>query len=101
MSQHTPGPWKQHDQGRTVVQERAAFDLVIANLSEPDHGSRIANARLIAAAPEMYAILQTVAEFHDLAQQENDPILLTFTRKAKVLLAQIDERNRAVEIEGQ
>jgi len=57
MSTHTPGPWKfalfEHAPNEAFVQWRAGYAEV--------HGSRAgreANARLIAAAPDLLAALQ-------------------------------------------
>ena len=72
VARHTPGPWISHDQGRTVVQERANAYLVIANLPQPDHGSREANARLIALAPEMAILLRRVVEAFDHGEESPD-----------------------------
>lgn len=57
----TPGPW--HDGGEHGWSS-AVFDangLPIAFCSVPGQGSRKANARLIAAAPELYEALDTLS----------------------------------------
>ena len=71
MSQHTPGPWEvdglaqRHDADRSIMARtksgnlrpvaRAYGEGVLAGASL----ERKVNARLIAAAPEMYALLQS------------------------------------------
>lgn len=58
---HTPGPWvndKTHPEWeRNVVW---AGDTVIAHVVDDQHGNADANARLIAAAPELLACLQSL-----------------------------------------
>lgn len=64
VMQHTPGPWKfalfEHEPNEAFVQWRAGFAAV--------HGSRAgreANARLIAAAPDMLESLREVLAYFD------------------------------------
>jgi hypothetical protein len=64
MSTHTPGPWKfalfEHAPNEAFVQWRAGYAEV--------HGSRAgreANARLIAAAPDLLAALQALVDLDD------------------------------------
>ena len=73
MAEHTPGPWYNH--GLIVVKgEHTQHDGIIAKTVEertiavPNKAEKeaIANARLIAAAPDMYdALKQIVSEFVD------------------------------------
>lgn len=73
MTAHTPGPWRfVHDaQGPCMVMHPTLHGVAIANLSDSFHPSngfvdiktpgapeRSANARLIAAAPELLAALK-------------------------------------------
>ena len=58
MSKHTKGPWDYISDTRDVIVSRAGFnDVLIAQLYKigQDHE---ANARLIAAAPEMLELLK-------------------------------------------
>lgn len=69
-TQHTPGPWKA--QGSRIVQagKMEAWQLIIASLpttidprptpdaAAKEYATRDANARLIAAAPELLATLE-------------------------------------------
>lgn len=56
---HTPGPWKAALRPLVVIDQTGR---AIASLPRQDQEA-IATARLIAAAPEMYAVLQEVVEF--------------------------------------
>ena len=50
MTSFTPEPWKKSHNGRDlelIVQERAGFNMVIAELKHPDIGSELANAARI------------------------------------------------------
>ncbi len=57
MTQHTPGPWRQDRDEVYALQT-----LVAVTQSEPGKQEQRANARLIAAAPEMYALLHRLVE---------------------------------------
>ncbi len=65
MSKHTPGPWAT-DGGDTVV---AMGNQIVVTAPAPDGASREemkANARLIAAAPDLLAVLENMfTEFGD------------------------------------
>jgi hypothetical protein len=73
MSAHTPGPWKIED-GR-VIQGRA-FDQSYRNICDLVRGqtpeSADANARLIAAAPDLLAALQEALDFAEDREDVND-----------------------------
>ena len=67
MSQHTPGPWKSFYEGSGDYLVLGADGSEVASLSRPDahmmhtgpgSGINEANARLIAAAPEMLELLR-------------------------------------------
>ena len=77
-TQHTPGPWRIGDAGNTVfglpdtVPDQAP--VIIAGLGKA-RGAKAANARLIAAAPDLLEAakrffevtdVQYAANFHDL-----------------------------------
>ena len=58
MSEHTPGPWVQFcDHGRTIAIMPAGRPGAICKFTQKC-GPTIANARLIAAAPDMLAALK-------------------------------------------
>ena len=54
----TAGPWRV--EGRKVI-AGLGFSGVVAEVHEPDTAEGAANARLIAAAPDMVALLERVA----------------------------------------
>ncbi len=70
MTQHTPGPWEHlnGDQIGAIVRERTAIIADCCTESGPQ-GSQVgpdarqANARLIAAAPDLLAALQSSLQF--------------------------------------
>ena len=67
MSEHTPGPWKMENSWITDQASLESIAKIVpkhdpyAPESERQHD--IANARLIAAAPELLEALQKIAEF--------------------------------------
>ena len=93
MTQHTPGPWFQS--GGAVWAELPPPDGVknicdvVTNPLMPESDTQRANARLIAAAPEMLAILQVLV-----ARHPKDCACLGGCdfRIARVLLAKIEGR---------
>jgi hypothetical protein len=54
---HTPGPWRVGIEP-TKVWEAQGAEAFIASMKEGTRAEQEANARLIAAAPEMYALLK-------------------------------------------
>ncbi len=71
MAQHTPGPWQQHDDVYPYGPSFAAtvwgpkgpgFGLVADCRQSNGRAADLANARLIAAAPDMLAALKACAE---------------------------------------
>ncbi len=91
---HTPGPWKQ--QNLSVLQEHSEGIGLIAHCyanegHDFDDAEAIANARLIAAAPELIEALRAFVE----ASTENAPTALAMcvdraASDARTLLARID-----------
>ena len=74
MSKHTPGPWsawRSTDGWSKVVDEQ---DITIADLPQQplDEWKSFDNARLIAAAPEMFAQLERWAEWINGDYKETD-----------------------------
>jgi len=66
MSQHTSGPWTYDPNTETV--DSGAVSVAGINVDEWEYEMAQANARLIAAAPEMYEALKAKAaayEHHD------------------------------------
>ncbi len=72
-TQHTPGPWFAVNDGTSIHDRLTRFDEYGARIGEtpnaiadiytmPRLGEREANARLIAAAPELVAALKSLSE---------------------------------------
>lgn len=67
---HTPGPWTYHThQGHTLVQTEEPAKTV-CNVYGNTTDAKEANARLIAAAPELLATLQEVVDYHKYIQDK-------------------------------
>lgn len=63
MSKHTPGPWQVHcSHIYTADPERALLAQVFNPGSKASDYPLVENARLIAAAPELLALLKEVCE---------------------------------------
>lgn len=64
MSKHTPAPWTVNPKAKTNIRHGS---LTIANCSSTHDGSRgeeeIANAKLIAAAPELLEALEAMKDY--------------------------------------
>lgn len=61
--EHTPGPWRVSDTGIDVVCDPDARPLPVVacqHVTGKDNGEATANARLIAAAPDMLAALERI-----------------------------------------
>ena len=73
MSKHTPGPWRSKQEyanswriEQDVSVEKIGFSIALVTTTVlemgSDNGSTPANARLIAAAPDLLAALQTIQD---------------------------------------
>lgn len=77
-TKHTPGPWHADAAGQITAQADASLPLLdyqVALTVAPVAGTkgreiREANARLIAAAPELLEALQSIAEYWNRDQNE-------------------------------
>ena len=90
MSQHTPGPWQTTKHQRASLAEASievasAGGRPICDMGDYPNEEDGANARLIAKAPEMYALLQA---FVDMYPPDNH-FSGTFD-KARALLLEIE-----------
>jgi len=63
--QHTPGPWVVEKTDGYVVCELTAGWCVVATEADPNKYSPEADARLIAAAPELLAALEDLLDICD------------------------------------
>jgi hypothetical protein len=66
MNKHTPGPWKVLDSKSPLASHRVRIvdsqgHTVATCASYDNHGYAEANARIIARAPTMYKLLNTIA----------------------------------------
>jgi hypothetical protein len=62
-AKHTPGPWVVD--GRTIYAECDRESFTVAGMPATNHATREADARLIAAAPELLAACEaTLAQWH-------------------------------------
>ena len=68
QSKHTPGPWQYPDDGFV----RGFDSSLIASVARGPSEYAEANARLIAAAPEMYELLEKVAKTAETAASKPD-----------------------------
>ncbi len=62
MSKHTQGPWQQDENGNTIEISSPDFNVCIVQLGAPDDEAQArADACLIAAAPDMYELIEQLA----------------------------------------
>jgi hypothetical protein len=103
-SKHTPGPWHYRQQTRAIVStpNNDGAYVTVGHLSESafiDDEKREANARLIAAAPELYAALQEIASAETAAgSYPGDGWRLAhekFSAFARAILAKVQQRRDA------
>jgi len=62
MTKHTPGPWAVND-GQEVVADDGAGTRLLCRCHAGHYEERSANARLIAAAPDLLAALKVALEY--------------------------------------
>jgi hypothetical protein len=65
--EHTPGPWKlERDGGRMRVRNRVGYvaDVLVAGINPDVARENVANAALIAAAPELLEALRLVCDLN-------------------------------------
>jgi len=80
MSKHTPGPWKvgprQLADNTVEITEYPGYPSVIARVCPRPHynDDQKANARLIAAAPDLLSVLNTILDEVDADYTEGVPL---------------------------
>lgn len=86
---HTPGPWKAFDSGDTQWTVRSGKQFICNTL----HANDKANARLIAAAPELAGALHDLLQRLNVCDEEGAPLVdATAERdRAHVVLARLEE----------
>jgi hypothetical protein len=63
MSKHTPGPWTVDPEGEHAVEVEGATGAIVCTVYQPANDAP--DARLIAAAPELFKILnELIADQH-------------------------------------
>lgn len=87
MSKHTPGPWI-HD-GQHVY-AKGSFKLYVEGTRFGAKGSLVANARLIAAAPDLLAALKLCAGVVAGETLHKDALILALT-KAQAAIRKAEE----------
>lgn len=118
MSKHTPGPWEMSDGGYILPNHKAidapshgALALVVWKMEDDERSPKCeANARLIAAAPDLLEALQKLAivmrEIHDHWDNDRDmkvgKCLLALSGQLPGYDRRIDEIHAAIaKAEGQ
>jgi hypothetical protein len=96
MSQHTPGPWQvdpdpRHLIGGVVFAANATTTIAKVSSSDNTNGTRLANARLIAAAPELLAALEqlgrAIAPFVAVPIGSRNPVVCEAIDAARAAIA--------------
>lgn len=87
MSKHTPGPWNnlpRHECVPICRQDDAGLSIGFVHSSDPERQAQgLANAFLIAAAPDLLEALETFREAFVMAVGDNSPF-------AKCALSDVD-----------
>ncbi len=85
---HTPGPWSIGPSGKMIIsgpRTDFAHGQVIASISAGPGKNTVANARLIAAAPDMLALLHRICD-----EVETPKQLVNAITDAEALIATIE-----------
>jgi hypothetical protein len=70
MSKHTPGPWHLFERNHLCI-ESASGNVALCNLARNNE----ADAKLIAAAPDMHELVKRIAEGGNVAMSEAAEII--------------------------
>ena len=87
---HSPGGWTYHtlDDSQIVISDGP---FLIANLCEPVHGDLMANAKLIAAAPQLYeSLLATLDHLRGVPMHAFSAEAAANLRKAMALVEKLE-----------
>lgn len=102
MSKHTPGPWRvepvEDQEVLILTQEhgRIAECFWIGDSQGPRLDATLANARLIAAAPELLEALRyCVGRLQDIETLESAPLALKYLADARALIAKAEGKDGA------
>lgn len=90
-TKHTPGPWKaHHGKGQMMIVQDAKSNSGIANLIAFTGGGIAeddANARLIAAAPDLLEALDFCRKFFNMQAEKGNPVASQLTNIVNKALA--------------
>ena len=75
MAKHTPGPWYSRNGSSPHFQGQIASESTGATVAISYSDEDGANARLIAAAPELLDALQNLLDACEHWEDQNDPVL--------------------------
>ena len=89
MTSHTPGPWRTGEDGHNILSAQPGerpkmlasvyHDLGgVGGLTSKEHAEAHANARLMAAAPDLLAACRAVDEWYDLVRQDYPEMLAPY-----------------------
>ena len=90
---HTPGPWKADDKGKAVFIPLRAhhceqLGIQVGFVSWEDDKESLANARLIAAAPDLLEVLQWFMPF--IESEQDDERQAPWVEKARAAIAKAE-----------
>lgn len=90
-AQHTPGPWAVDGEGAHVASVSRAWEVsapAVSRLVRPDFDQCLADAHLIAAAPDLLALVRRLAEVYTV--DTDSYVVLGLVAEAKRLLATVE-----------
>lgn len=82
MTQHTQGPWYTQGYGDYIC---VAPGRPSPNICKMQNSDQIANALLIATAPELLKVLETVLKFSDCRESQNN-VMKEYYDEARAVL---------------
>ena len=99
MNKHTPGPWTVNipNNRETAIRGIHGGDYVIADILNDGYedDEQEANARLIAASPDMLEALRRVANLNENAGEIGDGMLRTIVAEARAAIAKAEGHSNA------
>jgi hypothetical protein len=92
MSEHTPGPWEWEKDDLGIWISAVAYPQPIAKMGTFEHFPQEANARLIAAAPDMLTALQAASDLFTITDNIVDPDARDVMRMVRAVIAKAEGR---------
>lgn len=83
QSKHTPGPWKQEYEGGSISQSSNIHKIIVYDEGKFDNEEGQANARLIAAAPELLEACKTVLKGTEYMTQDDFNLIKSAIARAE------------------